>query len=99
MAAIAAVAEDCGLSTGAIYRYFPSKSALFIEVLSSAVAHECEILAEIVDGDGTATQRLRDAVEWFARRARPGRAEERRVGEEGVRPGRSRGWQYPSKKK
>src|SRR3546814_3192571 len=63
MAAIAAVAEDCGLSTGAIYRYFPSKSALFIEVLSSAVAHECEILAEIVDGDGTATQWLRDAVE------------------------------------
>ncbi|HEY9545149.1 MAG TPA: TetR/AcrR family transcriptional regulator [Solimonas sp.] len=72
MAAIAAVAEDCGLSTGAIYRYFPSKSALFIEVLSSAVAHECEILAEIVDGDGTATQRLRDAVESFARRALQG---------------------------
>src|SRR3546814_16337152 len=39
---------------------------------SSAVAHECEILAEIVDGDGTATQRLRDAVESFARRALQG---------------------------
>src|SRR3546814_1649312 len=38
----------------------------------SAVAHECEILAEIVDGDGTATQRLRDAVESFARRALQG---------------------------
>src|SRR3546814_7759020 len=63
MAAIAAVAEDCGLSTGAIYRHFPSKSSLLIEVLSSAAAHECEVLAEHVDGDGPPTQRPRDAVE------------------------------------
>lgn len=71
-ASINAVAEVSGLSTGAIYRYFPSKSALFIEVLSSAVRHECDILLAIVDGDGSASERLRAAVESFARRALQG---------------------------
>src|SRR3546814_11668951 len=64
----------------------------------SAVAHECEILAEIVDGDGTATQRLRDAVESFARRALQ-RSEERRVGKECVSTCRSRWSPYHEKKK
>lgn len=71
-ASITAVADVSGLSTGAIYRYFPSKSALFVEVLSSAVANECRILMTIVDGDGSATQRLRAAVESFASRALKG---------------------------
>ncbi|AXQ28567.1 TetR/AcrR family transcriptional regulator [Solimonas sp. K1W22B-7] len=72
LASITAVAEAAGLSTGAIYRYFPSKAALFVEVLNSAVAHECEILDAIVDGQGNATLRLRAAVESFARRALKG---------------------------
>ncbi|NKF22141.1 TetR/AcrR family transcriptional regulator [Solimonas marina] len=71
-ASITAVARVSGLSTGAIYRYFPSKSVLFVEVLTSAVAHECEILTAIVDGDGSARERLRAAVASFARRALKG---------------------------
>jgi AcrR family transcriptional regulator len=71
-ASINAVAGISGLSTGAIYRYFPSKSALFVEVLSSAVRHECAILRAIVDGEGSAASRLRAAVESFARRALQG---------------------------
>ena len=37
-AQIAAVASAAGLSTGSIYRYFPSQAQLFIEVLTAAVA-------------------------------------------------------------
>ena len=33
-ASIAAVAQEVGRSTGAIYRYFPSKAGLFVELLT-----------------------------------------------------------------
>lgn len=68
-AQIAAVAADAGLSTGSIYRYFPSKAELFVEVLGQAVRHEIDILRSIVRAEGTAGERLRRAVESFARRA------------------------------
>jgi AcrR family transcriptional regulator len=71
-ASIAAVATEVGLSTGAIYRYFPSKAELFVEVLTHAVAHEVAILDGIVAGPEPATQRLRAAVESFASRALEG---------------------------
>lgn len=68
-AQIAAVAADAGLSTGSIYRYFPSKAELFVEVLGEAVKHEIDILRSVVRSEGTAGERLRRAVESFARRA------------------------------
>jgi len=71
-ASITAVAADAGLSTGAIYRYFPSKAELFVEVLTEAVRRECDILREIIGRPGTAGQRLRAAVDSFARRALEG---------------------------
>jgi len=71
-AAIAAVAASAGLSAGAIYRYFPSKAALFVEVLTSAIDHEIAILQEIVQGEGDVTARLRACVESFATRALEG---------------------------
>ena len=71
-ASIAAVANEVGLSTGAIYRYFPSKAELFVEVLTEAVAHEVEILNAIVARPESATSRLRSAVESFASRALEG---------------------------
>lgn len=71
-ASVTAVAHNAGLSTGALYRYFPSKAELFVEVLGAAVAHEVAILGDIARGDGSATQRLRAAVESFARRALQG---------------------------
>ena len=71
-ASMSAVAAESGLSTGALYRYFPSKSALFVEVLTQAVEHECVILRSIIAGEGTPTLRLRAAVESFARRALEG---------------------------
>ncbi|MGH8447063.1 MAG: TetR/AcrR family transcriptional regulator [Solimonas sp.] len=71
-ASITAVAGVAGLSTGAIYRYFPSKADLFVEVLTDAVRRECAVLREIVAGEGNADARLRAAVASFARRALEG---------------------------
>lgn len=66
------VASKAGLSTGAIYRYFPSQTDLFIEVLDDAVAHEIEILRAIARGPGSSTERLSRAVDSFVRRALEG---------------------------
>lgn len=72
-ASISAVAEEAGLSTGAIYRYFPSKAELFVEALQAAVDHECEILDRIIDQEGTRySERLAAAVASFANRALEG---------------------------
>jgi AcrR family transcriptional regulator len=72
-ARITAVAAAAGLSTGSIYRYFPSQAQLFIEVLTAAVSHEIELLERIAGAPAAAPQRLKNAVESFARRALEGR--------------------------
>jgi len=72
-AQIAAVATEAGLSTGSIYRYFPSKAELFVELLGKAAEHEIDILRSIADGEGTPSARLFAAVESFTRRALDGR--------------------------
>ena len=51
-ASIAAVAGEVGLSIGAIYRYFPSKADLFVELLTEAVSREVQILRAIIDSPG-----------------------------------------------
>jgi len=71
-AQMAAVASVAGLSTGALYKYFPSQTDLFIEVLREAVRHEIAILEQIAQAPGTSAQRLRAAVESFVRRALEG---------------------------
>ena len=48
------VATEAGLSTGALYRYFPSKADLFVDVLNAAVDHEILILDQIIEGPGSA---------------------------------------------
>ncbi|MBL8258194.1 MAG: TetR/AcrR family transcriptional regulator [Candidatus Competibacteraceae bacterium] len=68
-AQIAAVAALAGMSTGMIYRYFPSKAELFVEVLGDAVGAEIELLSEIAGGPGSATERLSHALTCFVRRA------------------------------
>ena len=71
-AQMAAVASVAGLSTGALYKYFPSQTDLFIEVLREAVRHEIAILEQIAQAPGTSAERLRAAVESFVRRALEG---------------------------
>jgi AcrR family transcriptional regulator len=67
-----AVAREVGLSTGALYRYFPSKADLLVEVLTDAVTHEVGILRAIAERPGPALPRLRAAVASFASRALAG---------------------------
>ena len=71
-APMTAVAAAAGVSTGQIYRYFPSKADLFVEVLNEAVSHEMTLLRAIADGEGPVTPRLRQAIESFVRRALAG---------------------------
>jgi AcrR family transcriptional regulator len=71
-APVTAVAAEAGVSTGLIYRHFPSKAELFVEVLSAAVEHEVEILEGIAAGSEPAPQRLRLAITAFVRRALAG---------------------------
>jgi len=71
-APVTAVAAQAGVSTGLIYRHFPSKAELFVEVLSAAVEHEVEILEGIAAGPEPASQRLRLAITAFVRRALAG---------------------------
>lgn len=71
-AQVAAVAKEAELSIGAIYKYFPSKTDLFIETLRDAVRNEVAILDRIADTSESSAERLHDAVESFARRALEG---------------------------
>ncbi len=71
-APVTAVAAAAGVSTGQIYRHFPSKAELFVEVLNAAVSHEIAILRDIAAVPSPATQRLRRALESFVRRALAG---------------------------
>lgn len=63
------VAKAVGLSTGAIYRYFPSKSSLLVHALTDAVDYEVGLLRKITGSQASAAERLRAAVESFTRRA------------------------------
>jgi len=71
-APVTAVAAAAGVSTGQIYRHFPSKADLFVEVLTAAVEHEIAILRAIAAEPLPAPERLRRAVESFVRRALAG---------------------------
>ncbi len=70
---VATVAENAGVATGTVYRYFPSKAELFAEVLAIVSSRERDVIAAIVDGDGTPATRLRGAVQAFSKRALKGR--------------------------
>lgn len=66
------VAARAGLSTGALYKYFPSKADLFVEVLRDAVQHELAIMRRVAAAPASNAGRLRAAVESFVRRALEG---------------------------
>jgi len=68
-AGIDAVAASAGIATGTVYRYFPSKAALLVEVVSRVSEREVEAVAAVAEAGGDGTAMLGAAVACFARRA------------------------------
>jgi len=64
-----ALAQDCGIATGTVYRYFPSKADLFAEVFRLAVQAEVDAVDAAAHGAGTPEQRLQAVITTFVRRA------------------------------
>ncbi len=71
-ASIQAVATRAGIATGSVYRHFPSKAELFVEVFADASAHEVQTMAHAAQGHANATEALRAAVRTWASRALEG---------------------------
>lgn len=69
---IHAVAARAGIATGSVYRHFPSKAELFVEVFTDASNHEVQTMAGAAQGHESATQALRAAVHTWASRALAG---------------------------
>ena len=69
-AGMQAIAARAGIATGGLYRYFPSKAALFAEVFRRGSERELRIVEEATRADGRpAAERVGAGVEAFARRA------------------------------
>jgi AcrR family transcriptional regulator len=68
-AQISNVASAADVATGSVYRYFPSKADLFVEVLSVVSQREVDVLHAIVDSGEPPSQKLHTAVSTFVARA------------------------------
>jgi AcrR family transcriptional regulator len=70
---MSAIAEAAGIAIGTLYRYFPAKTELMIEVVSLTAQREVDVVAGIAMSEGTAAERLGAAAWAFANRALRGR--------------------------
>ena len=68
-AQVSHVAAAAGLATGTVYRYFPSKAQLFVDVLSTVSQREVDVLDAVANSADTPAQRLHAAVTAFVERA------------------------------
>lgn len=70
-ATVAAIAGRAGVASGTLYRHFPSKEQLFVELFRSVCSREeraMQAAAEQMNGAG-AVARLEEVLATFARRA------------------------------
>ena len=70
---MSAIAEAAGIAIGTLYRYFPAKTELMIEVVSMTAQREVDVVAGIAMREGSAAERLGAAAWTFANRALRGR--------------------------
>ncbi len=68
-ASVAAIAKRAGVATGTLYRHFPSKAELFVEVFREVCSREIVAVTKAAAGRRTATERVDAIVEVFATRA------------------------------
>lgn len=67
-ASVQAIADRAGVSAGALYRHFPSKADLFVDVFRDAARRDLTAIDEAA-ATGTCVERLEAAVAAHARRA------------------------------
>lgn len=68
-ASVAAIAECAGVATGTLYRHFPSKADLFVELFRAIGAGELAAMAEAAAPARTAAEQLDAVIATFAGRA------------------------------
>ncbi|WP_132115461.1 TetR/AcrR family transcriptional regulator [Actinocrispum wychmicini] len=66
---MAAVAARAGIATGSVYRHFPGKAELVVELFRIVVGHEVEAVARAAAEPGDVLQRVVAVVETFSSRA------------------------------
>ena len=71
-ARITRIAGLAGVAQGTIYRHFESREDLFAEIFRLATQREVDKVAEALAVDGSAVERLDNALRQFARRALKG---------------------------
>lgn len=67
-ASVAAIAARAGVATGALYRHFPSKAALFVELFREVAEHQLTAMREAARSGGF-VERLDAVLTTYARAA------------------------------
>jgi AcrR family transcriptional regulator len=67
-ASVQAIAERCGVAAGTLYRHFPSKADLFVELVREAANRDIAAMKAAASSGGS-IERLEAIVATFARRA------------------------------
>ena len=67
------VAAAAGVATGTVYRYWPSKADLCVEIVATVSAHEVGVVKAVADESGSPVEKLSSAIRAFSGRALRGR--------------------------
>jgi len=67
--AVSAVAERAGVATGTVYKHFPGKAELVVELFQRIVGHEVAAVRTAAETPGDPVDRVVAVVETFAERA------------------------------
>lgn len=63
------IASTAGIAVGTLYKYFPTKDALFAELFQIATEREVQAVEEALEQQGSAAEKLAKALRVFAQRA------------------------------
>ena len=61
------LSEAVGILPGSLYAHIESKEKLLLDIVTSGVQNFTDVIAPIVDGEGTADVRLREAIKTHMR--------------------------------